>query len=332
MDLLSLKRFNNQIIKRSRFSAGLLISLLFLFITDVIFFWFSSLPIQNNCDLIIKEGSSALIIYNQILEKKLIKRPLYFKFGLNWFSQSLHYGFYTLAKTDTPYSLIQQIKKGDSCLHEFRIIEGSNWKQLLETIKKNPYLKITLDQEQAQKDLMNNLSLSSLEGIFLADTYYFKSGTLDSYLLKKAALLQKEFLNKILNTKEREFSSYDYIILASILEKEGKTFEDFQLMSSVFHNRLKKNMRLQSDATVYYALNSLKKQPLNFEDLKIDHAFNTYKIKGLPPTPIAYPSKNAMIASVEPAVSNYYFFYTQPSGHLICSQHYKDHLDASTTP
>lgn len=305
---------------------------LFLFLIDVIFFWFSSFSINQHYDLVIKKGSSALTIYEQIINQKLIKRPLYFKLGLIWFSQSLHYGFYTVSNTDTPYDLLRQIKNGDSNLHSFQVLEGSNWSQLLEEIKKNQYLKITLDDLRNQEALMQELSVNSLEGIFCADTYYFKSGTLDSYLLKKAAQLQKDFLNKIITSDQSTLSSYDHLILASILEKEGKTLEDFRLISSVFHNRLKKNMRLQSDATVYYALTDSKKNRINFDDLKINHPFNTYKIKGLPPAPIAYPSKNAMIASVEPVVSDYYFFYTHASGQLICSQYYKDHLDASKAP
>jgi len=114
------------------------------------------------------------------------------------------------------------------------------------------------------------------------------------------------------------------LILASIIEKEGKKNEDLKNISSVFLNRLDKNMKLQSDVTVAYALNK-KGNKLNKTDLKSKNFFNTYRYKGLPPTPISYPGEKAILAVLYPNKTDYLYFVSDGRGGHRFSKNYSEH-------
>ena len=119
-------------------------------------------------------------------------------------------------------------------------------------------------------------------------------------------------------------SKFDVLILASIIEKEGKKSEELKNISSVFLNRLDKNMKLQSDVTVAYALNK-KGNNLNTFDLKSKNHFNTYRYKGLPPTPICYPGEKAILAVLYPNNTDYLYFVSDGKGGHRFSKNFSEH-------
>ena len=120
--------------------------------------------------------------------------------------------------------------------------------------------------------------------------------------------------NKI-NEKLGDMTLYEAVTLASIIQKEGGTVGDFANISSVFHNRMKIGMKLQSDATITYVLKKEDvKTVLSYADLQTDSPYNTYLHKGLTPTPIANPGIDALIAAVEPAKTEYYYFVAKLDG------------------
>lgn len=116
----------------------------------------------------------------------------------------------------------------------------------------------------------------------------------------------------------------EVIILASIIEKEAVHASDLSLMASVFHNRLKKGMRLDSDATVMYALPE-RKTSLTKQDLEIDSPYNTYKRTGLTPGAISNPGIEAINAAFYPDSTNYYYFFSLKSGDTVYSTTYDQH-------
>ena len=166
--------------------------------------------------------------------------------------------------------------------------------------------------------LVTGISADSLESNLFPETYQFVKFTAEATIVKKMVetfkerALKKEFLKR---AREIGFTYHEIITLASLIEKEtGKDSERKQI-SSVFHNRLKKNMRLQTDPTVIYAIENFDGN-IRKRDLKIDSPYNTYRYKGLPPGPIASPGLKSIVASLYPAkTSNLYFVSRQDGSH-----------------
>ena len=164
----------------------------------------------------------------------------------------------------------------------------------------------------------------------LADTYYLHSyETFDLFYEKLQN--QKEEISKKYENHElhKNYTFEELLIIGSLLEKEGKDYFDKKLIFSVIQNRLKKNMKLQLDATTIYAITDGKydlERNLMLKDLKIKHPYNTYYIKGLPPNPISYVGKKTMELIYENYKSNYlYYFYNEIKQKHIYSETYEDH-------
>ena len=152
----------------------------------------------------------------------------------------------------------------------------------------------------------------NLEGYLFPDTYFFEKGMPpETILATMVTRFQKVFVPAWKNrARQRGLSVHQVVTLASIIEKETGTPDERALISSVFHNRLKRNMRLQSDPTVIYGISNFNGN-LTRKDLKTPSPYNTYIIKGLPPGPIANPGRLAMEAALFPVNSKFYFFVSK---------------------
>jgi UPF0755 protein len=177
------------------------------------------------------------------------------------------------------------------------------------------------------KDIPNRDN--KLEGYLFPDTYdVFKNAT------------EEEIINKMLNRFDQVFTeeyrqrakelnmSYDQVItLASIIEREAKLDKERKIISAVFHNRLKKNIKLQSCATVQYLLKE-QKEVLTYKDLEVDSPYNTYKYAGLPKGPIASPGAKSIEAALYPDKVDYLYFVANKDGSHIFTKTYQEHLNA----
>ena len=273
-------------------------------------------PISNNDRLIIIKKHINEATFLNYLNKKEIKVS-----KIKWHISKLFlkdkfvlkHGEFLITKSDSLIDILEKINESIVNYRKFTLIEGTSSKELKNKLIQTP-------------GLIGEVPYLS-EGKFKPDTYLFKWG--DS----KASLLQKmEFeQNKIIEThwknrKKNKFikSKFDVLILASIIEKEGKKSEELKNISSVFLNRLDKNMKLQSDVTIAYALNK-KGSNLNKLDLKSKNLFNTYRFKGLPPTPISYPGKKAILAVLYPNKTEYLYFVSDGKGGHRFSKNFSDH-------
>jgi UPF0755 protein len=173
----------------------------------------------------------------------------------------------------------------------------------------------------------------NLEGVFWPDTYFYTAGTTDLELLLRSykimqGKLQQEWQNR--GTDLQISSPQEALVLASILEKEASIPEEYYTISGVYQKRLQKNMSLQADPTVIYALNQAGNfiMPLKTADLAIDSPYNTYKYPGLPPTPIAIPSYKALHAALHPIYSEALYFVADGKGGHIFSATLPEHNKA----
>ncbi len=184
-----------------------------------------------------------------------------------------------------------------------------------------------------RKNLLENPYLSGnitnlKEGIYKPDTYYFKYGYSRNKLLERMKLAQDKLIENIWKHKPKNFilkSKKELLILASIIQSEARDFEDSKLVASVFINRLKKNMKLQSDVTLAYGFN-INGKKITKNMLKSNNPYNTYYHKGLPPTAISYPGENALKSLKYIEKTNYLYFVSNGKGGHRFSETYSLHM------
>ncbi len=213
-----------------------------------------------------------------------------------------------------------------------------NLKQFITIISKpsNFILKLTIVEGWNKTELSKLLESLFLEfrdikyADILADTYYFHSYETFDLFYEKLQNQKKQIRKKYENHDlHKKYTFEELLIIGSLLEKEGKGNFDKKLIFSVIKNRLRKNMKLQIDATTIYAITDGKydlNRDLTLKDLKTKHPYNTYYIKGLPPTPISYVGKKTMELIYENYTSDYlYYFYNYIEKRHIYSETYDDH-------
>ncbi len=226
-------------------------------------------------------------------------------------------GLYQL-KPGSLYDNIVRINQGKVQLFSFTIIEGETLKQVTEKLAKSKHLKKVIPENQSDFLVSAlNISQSSAEGWLFPETYFYQAEDTDLSILKRAKSRMSEVLQSLWITRDLALpydNDYQALIMASIIEKETGKGEERPMIASVFVNRLNKNMRLQTDPTVIYGLGDSFAGDITRQHLRSYTPFNTYKIKGLPPTPIAMPSKAAIEAALTPAQSSYYYFVAKGDG------------------
>ncbi|NQU43643.1 endolytic transglycosylase MltG [bacterium] len=168
------------------------------------------------------------------------------------------------------------------------------------------------------------------QGFLFPDTYRFLPETSEAEALQRLTrrfrqvLAEESILPGLNSPHARPLTCLEYVTLASIIEREARGPEEMPLISSVFHNRLKKGMRLDSCATVRYALGQWE-TPLLFADLEVDSPYNTYRIKGLPPGPICNPGRAALVAAFRPDESDFLYYVYGGEGRHVFSRTLREH-------
>ncbi|SFD17587.1 endolytic transglycosylase MltG [Pseudoalteromonas denitrificans] len=227
---------------------------------------------------------------------------------------------------------LRRINSGRVHLFSFRIIEGESFSQVLANLNNLPYIKkVTLSNMDGFFVNALNIKQNKVEGWLFPDTYFYQAGDTDLSLLERSHALMKAALNELWQLKDKNLpysNAYEALIMASIIEKETAKASERPLIASVFINRLHKKMRLQTDPTVIYGLAELFDGDLTRAHLKQYTPYNTYRIKALPPTPIAMPSYAAIKAALSPMSSNYYYFVAKGDGSHQFSENLSQHNSA----
>jgi UPF0755 protein len=280
-------------------------------------------------DLTIAPGSSARSVATAV-EQAGVQVPavaLYWWFRLSGDSRQIRAGSYELPPGTTPRSLLGKLVRGEQALRTVTFVEGWTFRQMREALAKADALKPD-SRAMDGAALMAVLGRPGVaaEGRFFPDTYSYAKNSSDIDVLKRAMLAMDQQLEAAwaqrlptvaVKTPEQA------LVLASIVEKETGRGEDRAQISGVFHNRLRIGMLLQTDPTVIYGLGERFDGNLRRRDLQADTPFNTYTRAGLPPTPIAMPGLQALLAAVQPADTRALYFVAKGDG----SSHFSSSLD-----
>ena len=293
---------------------------------------------ESGLNYTFKRGSSASHLIRDLSNKNIISKPFYFKLWgkLSGKSKSLQAGEYVFDKGLTPSQLLNKMIEGDVKLYAFTIIEGWNFKQMIQAIQQDQNLVHKLEATVSNESVMQSLGFSGIhpEGRFYPDTYRYPAGTTDIQFLKRAYQQMDRHLQQEWKTRAKGLplkTAYEALTLASIVEKESAEASERPVIAGVFINRLNKNMRLQTDPTVIYGLGDSYKGDIRFRHLRQDTPYNTYTRKGLPPTPIAMPGLEAIRAALNPQATEYlYFVATGEDGKHYFSSTNTEHQRAVT--
>lgn len=303
------------------FSLIFLVTILFL--TAIYFPFVENSTIQKIIN--IPSGTNAKEIVH-ILEKNEIIRKNNYLFiiliKLSKLEDKLKFGEYNLSPSLNMLQILNKLARGEIVVYKITIPEGYTSIQIAELLDK----KEIVEKESFLK--LVKYGEKSWEGYLFPDTYEVpkKYGAENMFKLMLSNFEQVAVDNKLINKAEQTgFTMDEIIILASIIEKEAKFAEEKRQISSVFHNRLKSGMKLQSCATIQYILGK-PKEKLEESDLEIESPYNTYLYKGLPPDPICNPGIDSIIAALEPANEDYLYFVLGDNGRHIFSKTYEEHL------
>ena len=242
---------------------------------------------------------------------------------------SLKRGEYRVVVGHTPDELLDRLVRGDVVQHPFLIVEGSTSRDLLRVLETDDRIHFDLAGATVD-DVMARLGFDDghAEGRFFPDTYHFTRGATASGLLRQAKAKMDAELAQAWSTRASDLplkSPDDALILASIIEKETAHAPDRRRVAGVFTRRLRIDMRLQSDPTVIYGLGDGFGGDLTRAMLKADGPYNTYRNKGLPPTPIALPGRAAIDAALSPADGSAMYFVARGDGTSEFSATLEDH-------
>ena len=282
----------------------------------------------------IESGSNIKMIAQQLSLEEIIDDPWLFILlaKIKGVEKSVRAGEYRLQQAQSPSDLLELFTRGQPILYSFTVIEGWAFRQMISEMQHYPFIVNTL-KGKSDAEIMTALGYQGRhpEGLFFPDTYSFPKGTSDLDFLQRAYHLMQKHLQREWVDRAKNLpisSSYDALILASIIEKETGVAYERPLIASVFTRRLQKNMRLQTDPTVIYGLGEGFDGNIRFRDLKKDTPYNTYLHKGLTPTPIALPGLDSIRAALHPADSKALFFVAKGDGTHYFSNTLEEHNKA----
>ena len=275
--------------------------------------------------------SSLASISKQLQEQGLTTPYVAFQVSarLLFVGSKLKPGTYQFPLNASLGKILLQIARGDRIRESVAIIPGMTIWQLRALVDSHPSL-IHQTKGMSSKNLLKILGLSypGDEGIFMPDTYVFDPDELDITIYRQASQAMQKQLNQAWAQKSVLSplkSPYDLLILASIVEKETGRSSERGMVAAVFANRLKRGMPLQTDPTVIYGIGSQFDGNLRKTDLRRDNPYNTYMRKGLPPTPIAMPSKESILAAANPAANDALYFVAKGDGSSHFSKSLQEH-------
>lgn len=272
----------------------------------------------------IPEGYTAVEIAKLLEDKNIIKKAEWFLYWTNRYrvQKKLKAGIYEFSGRTPLKAVISKLLKGEVTLVRVLIPEGFTIKEIAAVLEKKELSK--------KEDFIRYAEAKNLEGFLFPDTYFFPHNisleAISSTMFRKFKEVFQDIYGEPV-TDENFSKVKNIVIVASIVEKEAMYKNEKEIIAGIIYKRIKKNMPIQSCATVIYALGQPKTR-LYYKDLRVASPYNTYIHKGLPPGPIANPGRTAIEAAVNPKKTDYLFFVSMGDGRNHFSKTYKDHQSA----
>ncbi len=274
----------------------------------------------DTVDLSVEPGTSVRAMAQSISDAGVKVNPslLYWWFRMSGQARQIKAGSYEIEPGTSPRSLLRKLVRGEEALRAVTLVEGWNFSQVRAALLAAEQLS------PESKGLPDYLVMKVLgkpgvapEGRFYPDTYTYAKGSSDLALLKRAMRAMDKRLAQAWSQRQADLplaTPEQALILASIVEKETGRANDRSMIAGVFANRLRLGMMLQTDPTVIFGMGEAFDGNLRRRDLQKDTPWNTYTRSGLPPTPIAMPGKQALLAAVQPAATKAIYFVARGDG------------------
>ncbi|MFC3395278.1 endolytic transglycosylase MltG [Brenneria rubrifaciens] len=292
----------------------------------------SPLAIEQETIFTLPAGTGRDGLETLLLDQKIITKGTFFPWLLRIEPELAKFkaGTYRLTTGMTVRELLALLSSGKEAQFSIRFVEGSRLRDWLETLRQSPYIKHTLADKSVQ-ELASELGIKDKpnpEGWFYPDTYLYTANTTDLALLQRAYQRMKKTVDEVWREKENGLpynTPDELLVMASIIEKETAVNEERPQVASVFVNRLRAGMRLQTDPTVIYGMGEDYTGAITRKALDTPTPYNTYIISGLPPTPIAVPGKASLDAAAHPAKTSYLYFVADGKGGHSFTTNLADH-------
>lgn len=296
--------------------------------------WYADRPLDlrhSSIEVTLPRGSSMREIARRVADAGVDINPtvLYWMARVGGQAHQIKAGSYALEAGITPRQLLDKFVRGDVILQSVALIEGWTYRQMLAALRANPDL-VHASEGLSDAEILARIGATEghPEGLFFPDTYRFHRGDSDLDILRSAYRQMKSHLEAAWAGRAENLpldDPYEALILASIVEKETGQPDDRPLIASVFINRLRVGMLLQTDPTVIYGIGETFDGNLRRRDLNRDTAYNTYTRAGLPPTPISLPGLAAIRAVCNPPQSKFYYFVAKGDGASHFSRNLAEH-------
>ena len=287
----------------------------------------------------IPQGSTTDTISDILYKNNLIKNKAMFKISVKLSNKAQQFkaGKYLFNQTYSNKQIINDLSLGKIYKDGIKITipEGSTSREIVSILvdkklgNEDSYEALISNPKEFYNDFkfLEEDDITSLEGFLYPSTYYFDENSSEKEVLSTMlSQFNKVYTDKLRDRqKELNMTTEQVVNLASIVEKEAILDKDRPIIASVFYNRLKIGMPLQSDATIQYIFKERKKI-VTYKDLEIDSPYNSYKNKGLPPTPISSPGIESIKATLYPEKTDYLYFVAKMDGGNNYSKNYEDHL------
>ena len=300
------------------------IFLLFFFLIFLLFFDLIFTKYKYTHTFFVERNQTLNQITTNLYKENIIDNKFFFKFLIfSSLSQKVlkagEYEFYN----NNIFEIIRKIRVGDVYQRRITVPEGLTSNEIIDIIKKTE--GIVLNQE-GFKEIVE-------EGTLFPSTYFYVYGTNSNIIINNMKKRMQSTLIEAWKNRDKDLDINNYndvLILASIIEKETSLNSEKSKIAQVFLNRLKLNMKLQSDPTVIYGIESelgIKKKELTKNDLNHESSFNTYLVHGLPESPICNPGKESIIAATNPSKGDLLFFVANGEGGHNFSSSYEEHIE-----
>lgn len=299
--------------------------------------WLDS-PVERGAGMesfVVRQGDSAATVAARLEQQGLIKSRFLFSLlaALNRMDNRIKAGWYTLSPAMGTQEILYRIINDDAANPEVKLTvpEGFTAREIGERMEELG-LCLTAEWMEIVKNPAEygietgGHELASLEGFLFPETYFlFKETPCESHAQKMVDQFFKVFNENAIEYAEKQgFSLTETVTLASLIEEEAQVATERKIISAVLRNRLKRDMPLQCDATILYAMPERKNRVL-LADLKVDTPYNTYTRKGLPPGPIASPGLSSLAAALKPAGVDYIYYVAAGDGSHVFSRTPAEH-------